>query len=314
MVTSRGGRLSLFDLKIKALFVGLLIIIPLSCSTGRSRVESDQNAPQWTRRGDIPRVVAVLPFKNETPAKDIGIWVRESFYSHLSALNYYDLELGRVDNTLKTIERTSAKKWRDLSPAVLGDILHADLIIYGKVRAFKKYFLGVYSQIALEVEIEMVEAKSGEGRWRKTLIKRSHAGGIPFSLFGVAPAAFRSGWHMKKEKAIALVDRLSRALVAEIPNPSSPPVSPTIIEIQVASFLDRGRAEKILQDFQGQDLRPRIKEVTLGADLWHRIILGPFYSKSEAEQAKERIQQSTTFKPIVIRRYPETEGKDSSEK
>jgi cell division septation protein DedD len=112
---------------------------------------------------------------------------------------------------------------------------------------------------------------------------------------------------MMKERTVDLVERLSRQLVGQIPNPPPPPVSPTVIEIQVASFLDRSRAEKSLKNIQAQGLNPLIKDVKMGNNLWHRIILGPFYNRDEAEMIKERVMHGTKFKPIIIPQYPDRE-------
>lgn len=305
------GKNSLSGRFFKTLLILFLFLILLSCASTKTRLGGDPSSPGWTKNGDSPKVVAVLPFTNNTAEEGIEMLVRESFYSHLSALNYYDLELSRVDSTLKIIEQKASQPWRNRTSAELGEILRADLIFYGKVKAFKKYFLGIYSQIAIEVEIEMVECKSGEGRWTKTIIKRSHEGGLPFDLFGIAPAAVRSSIHMMRERTVDLVERLTRELIGQIPNPPPPPVSPTVIEIQVASFLDRSKAEKSLKKIQAQGLNPLIKEVKLGDNLWRRIILGPFYNRDEAEMIKERVRQSTKFKPIIIQRYPGREAEGS---
>jgi len=283
----------------------------LSCGPAYMPLGDGLSAPEWTKNGENPKTVAVLPFLNDTDETGLENLVRESFYSHLSALNYYDLELGRVDSTLKIIEKNASQPWRNKTPAELGEILQADLIVFGKVKSFKKYFLGIYSQIALEVEVEMVECKTGEGRWQKTLIERSHDGGIPFDLLGIAPAAVRSGMHLTKERTVDLVEKLNRNLVAQIPNPPSPPASPTVIEVQVASFLDRALAEKSVKKIQAQGMNPLIKEVKLGENLWHRIVLGPFYNRDEAEMIRERVRQNTKFNPIIVQQYPERETEGS---
>ena len=120
------------------------------------RIEGDRPVSSWARIEDGPKMVAVLPFINETEEEGIHILVRDSFYGQLSALNYYDLELKRLDDTLQAFQKSSGRAWGDLLPAEMGELLHADLIIFGKVKSLKRYFLGIYSQIALEVEVEMV--------------------------------------------------------------------------------------------------------------------------------------------------------------
>ena len=173
----------------------------------------------------------------------------------------------------------------------------------------KKYFLGIYSQIVLKVKLEMVEGRSGNVVWRKTMVKRSHEGGIPFNPFGIIPAALRSGFHMKKERTLDLIDRINRKLVEEIPDPPSPPILPFFIEIQVASFLEKEHALRTLKVFKAKGLNPRIETVTLGDRLWHRILLGPYYNLSEAEKVRNTIEQNSQLRPIFIHHYPDWKGK-----
>jgi len=153
--------------------------------------------------------------------------------------------------------------------------------------------------------VEMVECKNADSVWKKTMVKRSHEGGVPFSLFGIIPSALRSGFHMKKERVIDLIGRANRELVEQMPNPSYTPASPLLIEIQIASFGEEERALKALREFEEKGFKPRIELVTLRNRLWHRLVLGPYYKLVEAEKARDTITQSTKFKPIFIHHYPD---------
>ncbi|MFH1488742.1 MAG: hypothetical protein ABII06_07560, partial [Pseudomonadota bacterium] len=85
------GKNSISGSFLKVLLIFFLFILPLSCASTTTRLGGDPSAPAWTKNGDSPKVVAVLPFMNNTAEEGIETLVRESFYSHLSALNYYDL-------------------------------------------------------------------------------------------------------------------------------------------------------------------------------------------------------------------------------
>jgi hypothetical protein len=260
---------------------------------------------QWTENDTTSKTVVILPFENHTPEKDVETLVRKSFYNHFSSKNYHDMELSEVDGVLKTLQETSSQTWKDFSAAFLADLFDTDFIVYGRVEEFEKKFLGIYSQIALKVALEMVDGKSADVVFRKTIIRRSHEGGVPFSLFGIIPATLRSGFHMKEERTFDLIDRVSRELVAQIPDPHSAPVAPFFVEIQVASFSEKKRALQTLGELVGKGFKPRRKEVTLGNRLWHRILLGPYYKISEAEKIKSAVVQHTQFQPIFIHHYPE---------
>ncbi|MDY7038264.1 MAG: DUF799 family lipoprotein [Thermodesulfobacteriota bacterium] len=290
----------------KTIFTIYLLLLSLACASTSNR---DISALHWAEEDNSAKKVIILPFVNDTPEKDIEIVVRKSFYNHFSSKNYHDIELSEVDQVLTILHHVSLRTWRDLSPINLGELFHADYIIYGIVKKFAKIFMGIYSQIMLKVKLEIVEGKSGNVVWRKTIVKRSHEGGIPFNPFGILPAALRSGLHMKEERTLDLIDRLNRILAEQIPEPPGPATLPFFIDIQVASFSERERALKMIKEFDGKGYNPRLETVTLGDRLWHRILLGPYYMLSEAEKIRNAVRQNSKLQPIFIHHYPGTRDK-----
>ncbi len=297
-------RLSIKNILSASSIMLILAIVQVACGTLDLRNTSDISTLRWAKEDTEPKTAVVLPFLNETTEQGLEKLVRESFYGHFSLKNYMDLELGEVDKVLETVEKTSGKSWEELTPAAFGRLFHTDYILYGKVKEFKKRFLGIYSQIAIKVEVEMAECQGGRIVFRKNIIKRSHEGGIPFTLFGIVPAALRSGFHMKEENTLNLIDRLNRELVDQIPDPPLSPSMPCFVEIQVASFLEGGRAVETMKAFEEKGFRSRIQTVSLGERLWHRILLGPYYNPSQAEMDKDRIAKESKFQPILIHHYP----------
>lgn len=251
------------------------------------------------------RIAVVLPFENRTEDPEIGALARTAFYSHFSPKPYLDIEPSLVDQRLGLQEEPPGEGWRDLSPVELGKLFRADLVIYGQVLRFERIFLGVYSQIVLTLSLEMVSCRTGAGVWQKTLTRRSHDGGVPLSLIGVVPAALRSGLHLQQERAVGLVDQVGRELAAAIPEPVLPSPGPSHFEVQVASFLDPARAEITVRRVETADWRGRIETVSLEGRVYHRVLLGPFLSAVEAEEARKRIAAETAFRPIVIYRKTE---------
>ena len=292
------------DRSIKIHFLIPILIFLLSCESMAPGKHPKSSSKQWIGKYRGPITVAVLPFTNETQEKDIEDLVRRSFYNNFSSKNYYDVELGEVDQILKSYKKDSPKAWRSLSPSSLGQLLQADLIIYGKVRDFNKYYVGIYSQICLELDVEMVQCRNGRVVWAKRVIERSHDGGIPFTFLDIIPAAIRSGVYLNQEGTLHLIDRLNRELVAQIPEPPCTSLSGSQIDVQVASFLEEGLAFKTLEELKEKDLSARIEKVSLKGGLWHRVLIGPFFHVSEAREVKKKVLQYSRFQPIFIRHIP----------
>ncbi len=280
-----------------------LFVIPLSCASQLTETPVVSSSSGWLEKYPAPPTAVILPFENMTPEKNLAEFVRESFYAHFSTKNYPDIELGEVDRILESHREITSRAWRELSPDDLGALFHTDLLIYGKVLGYKRYFAGVYSQMALEVGIEIVECKTGEGVWRKTLIKRSHDGGIPFNPLEMIPASIRSGYHLRKEGTIILVDRAIREIVGDIPNPPPIGISPFSVEIQVASFLEGDLAEEAMKGLQQRGLAVRIETASLKGHIWHRLLLGPYEDRGKAERVKTALERDTAFAPFLFHRY-----------
>jgi len=277
----------------------------LSCaSTGSRTLETPPL--EEILAGSGPKTVAVVPFENASDEPGMAELVRKTFYSHFSPKTYRDVELSQVDFLLESQgdeTGSSGSVLSSLSPSELGTLFGADFVIFGNVLNFKKTFLGIYSQIALTVGLEMVECRSGKGVWQRTLTKRSHEGGVPFSLLGVVPAALRSGLHMNHERAVSLVDRVSRELASGIPEPpDSEPIAPGYMELQVASFLEPERASETVRRFEGRGIGGRIEQVTVKGRVYHRVLLGPFRLLAEAEKTQAWIVKETDFQPIIVQR------------
>jgi hypothetical protein len=281
-----------------------LLLFLFSCTSFSSQRAIDSVSATWIPKDAPPPTVAIMPFDNLTSDEEMGSLVRKSFYNHFSSKNYKDIELSTVDRGLESIQRTQAGTWREVPPEILGQYLHTDYVIYGKVKDYQKIFLGVYSQIVLTVEVEMVECRSGKGVWWKTETKRSHEGGIPIEAWSLMSATVRSGLHLQQEKTLDLVERISRDLVAEIPEPAATPGGPLSVDIQIASFLEKSRAVATVEECKRIGFEPRVETVQITDRTWYRVVLGPYREVPAAERDRTLIAERTKFQPIFVHHIP----------
>ena len=281
-----------------------LLLFMFSCGSLNSGRSIDSVSAAWLPKDGPPPTVAVMPFDNLTSNEEIGTLVRKTFYNHFSSKNYKDIELSGVDQALASIQKTQAGTWRDVPPETLGKYLHADFVIYGKVKDYQKLFLGVYSQIALTVEVEMVDCRDGKGVWWKTETKRSHDGGIPLEWLSLMSATARSGLHMQHERTLDLVESINRDLVAEIPEPAVSPGGPLSVNIQIAAFLEKNRAAATVEECRRIGFEPRVETVEITDRTWYRVVLGPYREIPAAERDKKLIAERTKFQPIFVHHSP----------
>jgi len=109
---------------------------------------------------------------------------------------------------------------------------------------------------------------------------------------------------MQQEKTLDLVERISRDLVAEIPEPAASPGGPLSVDIQIASFLEKSRAASTVEECKQIGFEPRVETVQLTDRTWYRVVLGPYKEIPYAERDKKVITEKTKFQPIFVHHSP----------
>lgn len=122
-----------------------------------------------------------------------------------------------------------------------------------------------------------------------------------------APATEPAAVPPKPRPAVPAQAEPRRAPAASRESAPAPPEPPAVEipggpwRVQVASFSERERAERVIDSFRAQGLRCFRESVTVGGRVMHRVLLGPFASEAEA-QAARRAAVAAGFADARIRR------------
>jgi hypothetical protein len=286
-----------------------LILIPLlsSCSFFQPKKIENPYFQAWTIEKDSPRTVAILPFENETQEANIEDLVRKSFYSHFSIKSFNDVELSQVDETLRDVTILQNKKFTSISSAELGRVLKSDALVYGKVIEMTRFYIGVYSQLAVGAEVSIVDVKSGKPIWENTLTTRFHDGDIPLTPLSLIPTTIKAGMNLRDVQKLRVVDDLCRNLASLIPDPpkfqkTKPLELELFYELQVASYRSNEKALKAAEFLQKLGYRIILRNwKNEKEEEWYRLMVGPFITRDEAIACKESIEKGSEFKPIIFK-------------
>ena len=200
-----------------AVVIGLAILS--GCGAKIPFINDSDDTPQQVIHRNPPRSIAILPFGNQTESADIDEIVRTTFYSHLSAQPYKDIELYEVDQKLRRYNLMEYEKLNGVSAKRLGRILHADAVVVGEVTEFQRVYAGLYSQMAIGASITVWDTRTGQKIWSDEHVTRNHEGGIPLAITDLAMIGIRSGMNLTEEEKIKTVDELSRHFTSRIPIP-----------------------------------------------------------------------------------------------
>jgi hypothetical protein len=201
-----------------AVIIGIIVLC--GCGAKIPFVNDNDDPAQQVLLKNAPKSIAILPFGNLTDSEDIDEIVRTTFYSHLSAQPYKDIELYEVDRKLRRYDLPEYEKFGRVAAKKVGRILHCDAVVVGEVTEFQKVYAGLYSQMAVGASIEVWDTRTGKKIWSDEHVTRNHEGGIPLAITDLAMIGIRSGMNLTESEKIKTVDELSRHFTSRIPIPN----------------------------------------------------------------------------------------------
>jgi len=169
---------------------------------------------------NVPTTVAILPFSNHSQAAGAGKIVRKMFYNFFSSLNYQDVELSDVDNSLRI-----AGLFHDIIQAKaldIGQICQAtgtDALVFGDVTTFGKIYAVLYSEVRAGLKAKMVACPSGKILWQYEHTAHISEGGLSINPLGLASTAAKVLLNLRQTIGMRVVSDLCMEMVSTIPNP-----------------------------------------------------------------------------------------------
>lgn len=216
----------------RLLFAALVLGSLVACASDQSGKKGSEVSAAIANES-LPRIVTILPFQNETNEKGIANQVRTAFYNHFSSKTYKDVELSLVDEKAVQLERSTEKSILDLDPQTISQDMACDGLVYGKVTDYVKVYAAVYSQLGVEAEVWLVDAKTGKELVRLKDAVRYHEGGVPMSPLGAVMTAVSTAMNIREIQQSRMVNELCAKLVEKIPSPAGIPAEdrPKIKEV-----------------------------------------------------------------------------------
>jgi hypothetical protein len=184
--------------------------------------------------------VAVLPFQSEVSVPGLSTQVRKAFYNHFSSKPYIDVKLARVDEKVVSLEKSSGKTLADLPAGELCRAIGCDAVVYGRVTDYVKMYALVYSQLAIQAEVWMVDAKTGKEIIRVKESVRYHGTGLPLSPLGAAMSAFSAAANLRDSQSVRMINELCQKLNEKIPSPEGGAASQGPVVREVLSNVSEG--------------------------------------------------------------------------
>jgi len=161
-----------------------------------------------------PDCVAVLPLSVRAPAlpkvaPEDAAKVRVSLWAHLATQSKREVKLARVDHVLAEIGNDRR---------ALGERLKCDAVLEGEITEFGSMFLGLYSRVAVGLDLKLMRTADGALLWEGRHLAASHGGSVPLDPVGVAMGVIDAAGNVTDEQMLRVTDDAARRLVATIPD------------------------------------------------------------------------------------------------
>lgn len=174
----------------------------------------------------LPRVVAVLPFDNDTAEANIAEEVRRAFYNHFSSKPYSDIELLAVDAKLLAMSHASGADGAKPDYRALCRELGCDGVVTGRVTEFRKVYAGLYSELSVSATISLVAVAEGASLLDHADQVSYKDGGISLNPIGLAMTAFSAARNVSDLQRMRMVNELGQRLTQAVPDPQGAKTSP----------------------------------------------------------------------------------------
>ncbi|MFZ5771828.1 MAG: GNA1162 family protein [Thermodesulfobacteriota bacterium] len=178
---------------------------------------------ETTRGIELPNIIAIMPFQNQSEVQGADELVRKNFSNLFGSKSFIDIELAVIDEKIVQLERETGRAVSDLKPQEVCQAIGCDGLLFGKVTDFKRTYAGIFSQLGAAAEIWMVDAKTGTEVVRIKDAVNYYEGGIPFSQLGAIMTALTTAANVRELQEMRMVNELSHKLVKNIPEPAGAP-------------------------------------------------------------------------------------------
>lgn len=211
---------------MKLLLPVLFILLMTGCAS-TLKLEQHGSPGAVFADSEFPHTVAILPFTNDTTEPGLEQVVRRAFANQFTAKSYHDLKLSMVDEKLMRFRQSRNSAVATNDPRELAPALGCDGLLYGRVTGFTWVYAGVYSQLGVEAEVWLINAKTGTEIFRLKKAVRYHEGGLPITPLTAVITAVSTALNLRDIQRVRMVNELAHEFMAEIPAPEVSAVDKT---------------------------------------------------------------------------------------
>lgn len=193
---------------------GVVLGLLLPACSAQPEPTPTEHFVNWSRAPAVQaKRLCVLPFDETGTIRGLAERVRQAVAGRISVKRFADTELHTIDARLAAMT-----DWRTRPPQSVGRLLECDALVYGRVAPLERLYLVLYTQLALEGTVQVVDAATGRTLVHEVYTTRFHDGGLPLDPVSLATTAARSLGTYSDVRLSRAIDDLGRNLAALVPD------------------------------------------------------------------------------------------------
>ncbi|MFO8111955.1 MAG: DUF799 family lipoprotein [Desulfosalsimonadaceae bacterium] len=147
-------------------------------SAGESAPTDIESRESWWLAQDFgeyaPARIAVLPMENLSLEPDVEKALYGEVYDRLTAKGYIKIAVEEVRSVMDALGIQTAGQLAGISPSRLGELLHCDGVIKGRVDQSGTVHMGVYDALVVSISLQLVHCRTGKTLWTTEQWRAAH--------------------------------------------------------------------------------------------------------------------------------------------
>ena len=194
-----------------ASFGGLdcLAIMPLQITPKAAKPLQVTNMLPQSQSFDMTDVSPEEIYAHQLGASEKQAMMRKMLFAYVAPYDIRDIELSQIDRKVITAAEPDYHQ--------LAKDLNCNWFLQGTITKFDVKYFGVYSNIVIAADLQIVLADDGSVIWQGSHEARSDGGALPLSVVDIAMGAVKAASIINPDQLESVVSDLARRLTRTMP-------------------------------------------------------------------------------------------------
>lgn len=203
--------------------------------------------------------IAVMPVRSQKKIRpQTAHLLRETIYEALSTLDYQDVELEKVDETLSAVSMERRVAPRQLPASVFQDGRLADSLLYAEILDISKIWLLFYAHNSVQVRLNWLDARSGGLLYQNEMNLHNRCISIPLSINSLFQSTIYVALQLREKEVRESLEQFGVRLQQSFPQPPTSHTGVGIDSIQIV-FPDHEKEKDVAVVLEpGQHIEVRV--------------------------------------------------------